>query len=107
MHLNIAPDIPPYIIFLGNDEPPAYICREGSVQLDIKTRRTDEKLSSLFVTPEWMPGSSKRHPRVYSIGSFGAFLDPVADEPLNTRAWTLQERILALRVLHYGSKQMF
>jgi len=108
MHLNIAPDLPPYIIFLENDESPSYISRgEGSVQLEIKTRRMDYKLSSLFITPEWMPGSSKRHPRVYSIGNFGAFLDPVADEPLNARAWTLQERILAPRVLHYGSKQMF
>jgi hypothetical protein len=108
MHLDIAPDLPPYILFRENEELPSYIFRgDGSVKMDIKTRQTDDKLSSLFITPEWMPGSSRRHPQVYSIGNFGSFLDPVKDEPLNGRGWTLQERTLAPRILHYGSKQMF
>ncbi|KAJ2989916.1 hypothetical protein NUW58_g3221 [Xylaria curta] len=30
----------------------------------------------------------------------------IADEPLSHRAWCLQERYLARRILHYGTKQM-
>src|SRR5262249_16163778 len=46
-------------------------------------------------------------PRVYSIGGFGSFFDPLKKEPLSRRAWTLQERILSHRILHYGTDQMY
>jgi hypothetical protein len=41
------------------------------------------------------------------IGYFGNDYDPLQQEPLNSRGWTLQERLLAPRTLHYGSNQMF
>ena len=33
--------------------------------------------------------------------------DPVGGEPLNTRGWTLQERLLSPRILHCGTEQLF
>ncbi|CAK7201826.1 hypothetical protein SEUCBS139899_004541 [Sporothrix eucalyptigena] len=56
---------------------------------------------------EWMPPSFRADPRLYQIGSFGAHLDPVGDEPLNKRGWTLQERYLSPRVIHYASDQVY
>lgn len=32
-------------------------------------------------------------------------LDPMKNEPLNSRAWYFQERCLARRMLHYGTTQ--
>ncbi|CAK7228610.1 hypothetical protein SBRCBS47491_006963 [Sporothrix bragantina] len=56
---------------------------------------------------EWMPPSFRAHPRLYQIGSFGANIDPADDEPLNKRGWTLQERYLSPRVIHYASDQVY
>ncbi|KAI0379669.1 HET-domain-containing protein [Hypomontagnella monticulosa] len=41
------------------------------------------------------------------IGSFGKRFDPSAEEPLSTRAWTLQERLLSPRIIHYARDQMY
>ncbi|KIM96186.1 hypothetical protein OIDMADRAFT_88131, partial [Oidiodendron maius Zn] len=35
-----------------------------------------------------------------SIGAFGRYFDPIAEEPLSTRGWTLQERLLSPRTIH-------
>ncbi|KAL9112220.1 MAG: hypothetical protein Q9187_007804, partial [Circinaria calcarea] len=35
------------------------------------------------------------------------FSEELADAPLNSRAWVLQERILSPRVLHYNGRQLF
>ncbi|OCL11435.1 HET-domain-containing protein [Glonium stellatum] len=37
----------------------------------------------------------------------GTFLDEVERGPLQTRAWTLQERLLAARVLHFAESQLY
>jgi hypothetical protein len=36
-----------------------------------------------------------------------SFKDPVRRSPLNVRGWTLQERILSRRILHFASAQLF
>ena len=61
----------------------------------------------VFLSPEWMPSSTRSRMLTYRIGEFGRKYDPLEGEPLSTRGWTLQERLLAPRVLHYASDQMY
>lgn len=67
------------------------------------------QLSFLHAFEEWLPGSGINHriPQYTNIGAFGRRLDPLAGEHLNTRAWTLQERLLSPRVIHYAKAQMY
>ncbi|KAI2601959.1 HET-domain-containing protein [Hypoxylon sp. NC1633] len=63
--------------------------------------------NSIYLFEEWLPGSSFHFPQKTAMGSFGKRFDPVADEPLSTRAWTLQERLLSRRIVHYARDQMY
>ncbi|RKL41456.1 hypothetical protein BFJ72_g5348 [Fusarium proliferatum] len=61
----------------------------------------------VYASKEWMPPSFQKYPSLYQIGSFGSYIDPVGDEPLNQRGWTLQERFLSPRIVHFTSRQVF
>lgn len=63
--------------------------------------------NSIYLFEEWLPGSSFHFPQKMKIGSFCKRFDPIADEPLSTRAWTLQERLLSPRIIHYARDQMY
>ncbi|KAI1413044.1 HET-domain-containing protein [Hypoxylon sp. FL1857] len=65
------------------------------------------KKNSVYFFEEWLPGSSYHFPQKMAMGSFGKRFDPIADEPLSTRAWTLQERLLSPRIIHYAHDQMY
>jgi hypothetical protein len=67
------------------------------------------QLSFLRAFEEWLPGSAATHlmPQYTNIGAFGKRLDPLADEHLSTRAWTLQERLLSPRIIHYARDQIY
>ncbi|KAK4984009.1 hypothetical protein LTR50_006880 [Elasticomyces elasticus] len=74
---------------------------------DEVTEQDGSHLAWLYITPEWMPPSLKDHPKEYLIGEFGGQFDPIADEPLSDRGWTLQERLLSPRTIHYGRAEMY
>lgn len=61
----------------------------------------------VYFLEEWLPGSKDPRPQDAQIGSFGKLFDPIASEPLSSRGWTLQERLLAPRVIHYATDQMY
>lgn len=63
--------------------------------------------SRLIIHGEWIPSSTRRAPRRFYVGGFGRRLDPVQDETLNSRGWTLQERLLSPRTIHYSADQMY
>jgi hypothetical protein len=56
---------------------------------------------------EWLPGSSFHKLQRNEIGKFGKRFDPIAAEPLSTRGWTLQERVLSPRTIHYATDQLY
>jgi hypothetical protein len=63
--------------------------------------------SELCVSIEWMPSSTTSNPQLYGIPLFGRPLDPPGSQPLNSRGWTLQERLLSPRTLHYCIDQIY
>lgn len=64
-------------------------------------------LNRIHLFEEWLPGSLSVEPQKSLVGSFGKTVDPIADQPLSSRGWTLQERLLAPRVVHYAEDQMY
>jgi hypothetical protein len=74
--------------------------------VDIETTHEDQ-VSKLYIYTEWMPSSTKAKPTSYNTGAFGRKFDPVAQQPLNLRGWTLQERFLSPRTLHFDTTQMY
>ena len=73
--------------FLNPRRPAAAFC--GSVELDSGAYR------DVYITDSRL------------MGNDGLVQGPLRDEPLTSRAWTVQERYLSRRTLHFGSKQMF
>ncbi|KAL2198294.1 heterokaryon incompatibility protein-domain-containing protein [Corynascus similis CBS 632.67] len=57
----------------------------------------------VYINSSWEGQSS----RLIIHGDFGRRLDPVQDETLNSRGWTLQERLLSPRTIHYSADQMY
>lgn len=70
-------------------------------------RKTNCCETTLYFSKEWMPPSFRDNPRLYDIGSFGTYIDPIENEPLSTRAWAFQERYLSPRVVHYAKDQIY
>jgi hypothetical protein len=60
---------------------------------------SDGTASKLYFFPEETPAGG-----IYSIEQI---LDPLQYDPLCSRAWTLQERVLSPRTVHYGVDQMY
>ncbi|KAI8966273.1 HET-domain-containing protein [Daldinia sp. FL1419] len=98
--------VSPASISLGYD-----ILREAtgprSHELAFEHTSQPGKKNSIHLFEEWLPGSSFYFPQRMGMGSFGKRYDPIADEPLSSRAWTLQERLLSRRLIHYARDQMY
>jgi len=98
----------------GPDPAPMLDTREGSSKNSVMRSRmpfafilTIHFNASIYIHPEWLPSSTKYNGKSVGIERFGKWFDPVANEPLNTRGWTLQERLLPPRILYCGSEQIF
>ena len=63
--------------------------------------------SWLYIHVGWTPSSTRKDPKPFFIGGFGRRFDPLGNEQLNTRGWTLQERLLSSRTIHYATDQMY
>ena len=75
--------------------------------IPVQTSISFRQPSKLFFNKSWMPPSEIDAPTVYRVGNFGRKYDPLAFESLSSRAWTLQERLLSPRVLHFTKEQMY
>lgn len=53
-----------------------------------------------------MPGSRSRQAGLYNIFDITLWEKELTQAPLHRRAWVLQERLLARRVLHFGASQL-
>ena len=93
-------------ISLGYDTP-----RETSgpkhETMDYELKSQPGQRNGLHLFDEWLPGSLLPFPQPMTIGSFGKRFDPLEDEPLSKRGWTLQERLLSPRNVHYATDQMY
>ena len=68
----------------------------------VETDWPDISVQKLRKQPEW--GSSKQ--RLYEVRSDGFWRTELERAPLLQRAWVLQERLLAPRVVHFGARQV-
>ena len=68
---------------------------------------TRSPIMSLHFCEEWLPGSSSHAPQRADIGYFGKDFDPLQSSHLSTRGWTLQERFLSRRTIHFAQDQIF
>lgn len=89
--------------------------------------------TGVHLTKEWLPGSLSAQCQISEIGAFGKRFDPLSNEPLGSRGklslfrprdyyhlivpeptahtlllgWTLQERLLPSRTIHYAKDQLY
>jgi hypothetical protein len=79
----------------------------NSYTIDYKHTAQAGIKNRIHLFEEWLPGSSFYAPQPIYIGTFGKRFDPIAKEPLSSRGWTLQERLLSPRIVHYATDQMY
>ncbi|KAI1803539.1 HET-domain-containing protein [Daldinia bambusicola] len=80
---------------------PASISLRYDTPREVRGPRS-HKIVPNYLFEEWLPGSSFHSPQGMEVGSFGKRYDAIADEPLSSRAWTLQEHLI-----HYVCDQMY
>ncbi|KAL8787745.1 MAG: hypothetical protein Q9213_002065 [Squamulea squamosa] len=66
------------------------------------TKRNALEVEGLVVSPQWAGLKST----TYRVVDFGLWESLVTSAGLNKRAWVVQERLLAPRVLHFGRTQL-
>lgn len=68
----------------------------------VETEWPESSVAKLRKQPEW--GNSRK--RLYEVRSDGFWKSELEQAPLLQRAWVLQERLLAPRVIHFGARQV-
>jgi hypothetical protein len=63
----------------------------------------DSTVYEIEVSQRWLPTSTRSQPKFSTPHLLERSQDPLSDQSLNLRAWTLQERWLSSRRLHYSS----
>lgn len=92
---------------MGNGPPVGDVGR-GNCTLRYSTASPQQQQpTELHFIQEWLPGSISAAPQSVCIGTFGKHIDPIAKEPLSTRGWTLQERLLSPRTVHFATDQLY
>lgn len=91
---------------LGYDSP-RKISEDTACDVLYFTHRTAKPAASIHFFEEWLPGSRSHAPQRMEIGRFGKVHDPVGKSHLSTRGWTLQERLLSRRTVHYAADQLY
>lgn len=72
--------------------------------------RAPEAIRPTFFTMNWTTtrNSKQAHAATYQVvPDHDTWGRKLLQQPLNTRGWVLQERILSPRVVHFGNKQVF
>lgn len=69
--------------------------------------RSPNFISPTHLSIEWRIHEKKEYSQYVVVPEPNIWARKLTDEPLNTRAWVLQERILSPRILHFGRNQLF
>ncbi|KAH8595409.1 hypothetical protein B0O99DRAFT_686830 [Bisporella sp. PMI_857] len=100
----VLANVAPWLDTRGDPLGPSWLSKKRFLFLDTVH---GGQPSRLYIHVEWMPSSIKEIPRPYFIGGFGQRFDPLRYETLYSRGWTLQERLLSPRIIHYAVDQIY
>jgi hypothetical protein len=100
-----GPYVSPDSIALGYNTP-RHTYRPEAFHFGVTDLKTNS-ISTMSFFHEWMPAASIHWKKPYLIGIYGKQFDPVSREHISSRAWTLQERLLSPRLIHFGRDQMY
>ena len=103
---NTSSYVSPATISLGY-QTPRDATGPDSVVLNFANTSGPLETSQMYMFDEWLPGSSSCDLQLSHIGAFGKRFDPLTEEPLSTRGWTLQELLLSQRTIHYAKDRMY
>ncbi|KAH7024930.1 heterokaryon incompatibility protein-domain-containing protein, partial [Microdochium trichocladiopsis] len=71
-----------------------------------RERDPEAALRLVCVETAWLQIQGQTTRRTYHLAIQDMWRTAVAEAPLNTRGWVLQERVLSPRALHFGSQQL-
>lgn len=71
-------------------------------------QREPESICPTFLTITWeTPGDQRITKKYQVVPDHNAWAGKLLEQPLNTRGWVFQERILSPRIVHFAKEQVF